>query len=244
MSATSVRWVAAIALFTTMLLPPASGGAQSGDSLYKRLGGYDAIAAVVDDFIGRMIADPSLKRFFEPFSIDSKGRIRQHLVDQVCNASGGPCLYTGRTMKVSHTGIGITEADWSAFIKHLTATLDKFKVPEREKNDVLAFVASVKRDIVEKPWRGKRDGRPPVSAWSAEEAPDTCEGHRDPEAQDPQDVGIGDGDHGEFLLGRLPAAVVVPTMRDSPVMRVLQSKKYDTPTTPLLELIPTFGLLV
>ena len=152
MRTTSARWLAVAALLTTAtLLVPRAAPGQSGDSLYKRLGGYDAIAAVVDDFIGRMIADPSLKRFFEPFSTDSKTRIRQHLVDQVCNASGGPCAYTGRSMKVSHTGIGITEADWTVFIKHLTASLDKFKVPEREKNDVLAFVASVKRDIVEKP---------------------------------------------------------------------------------------------
>ena len=150
MRTTSVRWLAVAALFTTMLLIPLPATAQSGDSLYKWLGGYDAIAAVVDDFIGRMIADPALKRFFEPFSTDSKARIRQDLIDQICNASGGPCVYTGRSMKVSHAGIGITEADWTAFIKQLTATLDKFKVPEREKNDVLAFVASVKRDIVEK----------------------------------------------------------------------------------------------
>ena len=77
--------------------------------------------------------------------------MRQHLVDQVCVGSGGPCVYTGWTMKVSHAGIGLTEADWSTFIKHLTATLDKFKVPTREKNEVLAFVGSVKSDIVEKP---------------------------------------------------------------------------------------------
>ena len=145
-----VLWLAIAVLLTVYLTPPPAA-AQSGDSLYKRLGGYDAIAAVVDDFIGRMIADPSLKRFFDPFSNDSKGRIRQHLVDQICAASGGPCVYTGRTMKVVHTGVGITEADWSKFVTHLTATLDKFKVPSREKGDVLAFVASVKGDTVEKP---------------------------------------------------------------------------------------------
>jgi hemoglobin len=143
------RWLTVVALLTALLAPfPAS--AQSGDTLYKRLGGYDAIAAVVDDFIGRMIADPSLKRFFEPFSNDSKARIRQHLVDQLCAGTGGPCVYTGRTMKVSHAGIGITEADWSGFIRQLNATLDKFMVPSRERNEVLAFVASVKGDIVEK----------------------------------------------------------------------------------------------
>jgi len=147
----AIGLVVALALLLAVALGPAPAAAQSGDSLYKRLGGYDAIAAVVDDFIGRMIGDPTLKRFFDPFSSDSKGRIRQLLVDQVCAAAGGPCVYTGRSMKVTHAGSGIGEADWSLFIRHLTATLDKFNVPAREKGEVLGFVNSVKRDIVEKP---------------------------------------------------------------------------------------------
>jgi hemoglobin len=143
----------AVAILVAGVVAPTAARAQSGDSLYKRLGGDDAIAAVVDDFTGRMIADPQLKRFFDPFSIDSKGRNGQHLVDQVCAAAGGPCVYTGRTMKVSHTGIGITETHWTGFVKHLSATLDEFKVPDRETRDVLGFIGSgsVKGDIVEKP---------------------------------------------------------------------------------------------
>lgn len=74
------------------------------ESLYKRLGGYDALAAVTDDFIGRMAVDPKLGRFFVGFSTDSKTRIRQHVVDFLCVATGGPCKYTGRSMEVSHTG--------------------------------------------------------------------------------------------------------------------------------------------
>jgi len=127
------------------------GGTQdTKKSLYARLGGYDAIAAVVDDFIGRLIADPRFGKFFAGASNDSKKRIRQHIVDQFCAAAGGPCLYTGREMKTSHQGLGITEDDWSAAAKHLVDSLDKFKVPEKEKNDLLAFVTSVKKDIVEK----------------------------------------------------------------------------------------------
>ena len=71
-------------------------------------------------------------------------------MDQFCAAAGGPCVYTGRTMKDSHAGLGISEAEWDAAAKHLVASLDKYKVPEREKKDLLAFVASVKGDIVEK----------------------------------------------------------------------------------------------
>ena len=119
-------------------------------SLYDRLGGYNAIAAVVDDFIGRLVADKQFQQFFSGFSNDSKKRIRQHFVDQICAATGGPCVYTGRDMKTTHGGLGITEKEWNAGNKHLLASLDKFKVAKREKDEVMAFVATLKKDIVEK----------------------------------------------------------------------------------------------
>jgi hemoglobin len=119
-------------------------------ALYERLGGYDAVAAVVDDFVGRLIADKQLERFFVGHSTDSKKRIRQHVVDQLCAATGGPCIYTGRTMKDSHAGLGITEAEWDIAGKHLVETLDKFKVPEAEKKELLDIVGTLKKDIVEK----------------------------------------------------------------------------------------------
>lgn len=119
-------------------------------TLYKRLGGYDAIAAVTDDFIGRLATDKQLARFFGGVSADSQKKLRQHVVDQLCEATGGPCIYTGRTMKASHTGLGIAESDWQAAVKHLVATLDKFKVPEKEKGEMLAIATSLKADIVEK----------------------------------------------------------------------------------------------
>ena len=119
-------------------------------SLYERIGGYNALAAVVDDFIVRLVSDKQFERFFAGHSIDSKKRIRQHILDQFCAATGGPCVYTGRDMKTTHAGLGITEADWDAAAKHLAASLDKFKVPEKEKGEVLAFVTTLKKDIVEK----------------------------------------------------------------------------------------------
>jgi len=125
-------------------------GAAGGPSLYKRLGGYDAIAAVSDDFIGRLAADKQLNRFLVGLSADSQKRLRQLVVDQLCQATGGPCIYTGRTMKTSHAGLGITESDWQLTVKHLVASLDKFKVPEKEKNEFLAIASSLKADIVEK----------------------------------------------------------------------------------------------
>lgn len=120
-------------------------------SLYHRLGGYDAIAAVSDDFVGRLATSKSLSRFVVGLSDDSKKRLRQHLVDFLCNATGGPCLYLGRDMKTSHTGLGITEADWKESVEALVATLDKFKVPKKEKSEVLTAVGGLKKDIVEKP---------------------------------------------------------------------------------------------
>ncbi len=119
-------------------------------SLYERLGGYNAIAAVVDDFMARQVADPQLGRFFTGHSTDSKKRIRQLIVDQICEATGGPCIYTGRDTKTTHAGLGITESDWQVGVKLLTATLDKFNVPQKEKEDMFAAVSGLKKDIVEK----------------------------------------------------------------------------------------------
>jgi len=120
----------------------------SGQSLYKRLGGYDAIAAVTDDFIGRLVRDPKLSKFFVGLSDDSKARVRQLFVDELCAATGGPCLYIGRDMKTAHKGLNITEAYWAAAGVDLTATFDKFGVKERERQDLGAILAKVKPDIV------------------------------------------------------------------------------------------------
>ncbi len=128
----------------------AMANSQEKKSLYARLGGYDAIAAVVDDFVGRLVADKKLTKFFVGHSEDSLKRIRMHVIDQLCAAAGGPCNYTGRDMKTSHHGLGITSDDWDAAAKHLVESLDKFKVPQAEKDELLAFVGTLKKDIVDK----------------------------------------------------------------------------------------------
>jgi hemoglobin len=127
-----------------------NAAAATQKSLYERVGGYDALAAVVDEFIGRLATDKKFERFFAGFSTDSKKKLRQHILDQFCVATGGPCVYMGREMKITHAGLGITEADWDAAAKHLAGSIDKFKVPEKEKGELLAFVTSLKKDIVEK----------------------------------------------------------------------------------------------
>ncbi len=143
------RFLAAGLLAALLLAAGFTAAQQKMDSLYKRLGGYDALAAVTDDFIGRLAADPQLKRFFVGHSTNSLKRIRQLIVDQLCAATGGPCVYIGRDMKTAHAGMGISEADWEVSVKHLVATLDKFKVPGKEKSEVLAAISGMKTDIVE-----------------------------------------------------------------------------------------------
>ena len=114
-------------------------------SLYTRLGGYDAIAAVVADLMPRLMADPALGRFWSNRGSDGVAREKQLVVDFIVAAAGGPLHYAGREMKASHIGMKITDADWQAFMKHLGTTLDKFNLPARERSDVVAFMESTKK---------------------------------------------------------------------------------------------------
>jgi hemoglobin len=118
-------------------------------SLYERLGGYDAIAAVASDLLPRLTSDPLLGRFWAHRSTDGVAREKQLLIDFLCHSAGGPMYYTGRDMKLSHMGMCISGADWTAFMGHVRATLDKFKVPAPEREQTLAFIESTKADIVE-----------------------------------------------------------------------------------------------
>ena len=121
----------------------------SKTTLYQRLGGYDAIAAVAADLLPRLQADPQLARFWQHRAEDSVKREKQLLIDFLCSSAGGPLYYTGRDMKTSHKGLKISEGDWSAFLGHLDGTLQAFHVPQAERDEVFAFVESTKRDIVE-----------------------------------------------------------------------------------------------
>ena len=120
-----------------------------GKTLYERLGGYDAIAAVSADLLGRLQADARLGRFWQNRGADGVLREKQLLVDFLCASAGGPIYYTGRDMKTSHRGMRIDERDWSAFLGHLNATLDAFRVPRAERDEVVGFVQSTRADIVE-----------------------------------------------------------------------------------------------
>jgi len=110
-------------------------------SLYDRLGGKPAITAVVDDFIGNVAGDPRINQRFAGTNVP---RLKSMLVDQICEASGGPCKYTGRDMKSAHTGMRITDAEFTALVEDLVKSLDKFKVPAPEKNELLGALAGMK----------------------------------------------------------------------------------------------------
>lgn len=115
-------------------------------SLYERLGGTPAIEAVVKEFVKTTGSDPRIAQFFTNADIP---RLEKLMVEQICEGTGGPCKYTGKSMKESHTGMKVKEEHFAAFIEDLTATLDKFKVGEREKKEVLAAFMSMKADVVE-----------------------------------------------------------------------------------------------
>ena len=110
------------------------------------MGGKGAIIAVVDDFVGRVGADNRINKFFAHTDL---AHLKMMLVDQICTAGGGPCTYTGKDMKTAHAGMGIAEADFGALVEDLVATLDHFKVPEKEKGGLLAVLGPMKGHIVE-----------------------------------------------------------------------------------------------
>jgi len=125
-------------------------GAAKEKSLYDRLGGKKAISAVVDEFIGNVAADIRINKFFVQTASDAKRftAFKKKLVDQICEASGGPCKYSGKDMKTAHQGMGISEIEFNALVEDLVKALDKFNVGETEKNQLLGALGPMKSDIV------------------------------------------------------------------------------------------------
>ena len=121
----------------------------SDQTLYQRLGGYDAIAAATDDLLARLLNDPLLKDYWKGKSQDSFRKDRQLIVDFLVSASGGPAFYGGRDMKTSHAGLGITEPEWQLFMEHTRAMLVHLQVAPREQDEVVDFLTGLKADVVQ-----------------------------------------------------------------------------------------------
>jgi hemoglobin len=119
-------------------------------SLYKRLGGREGIAQVVDQFVANMTTDDRVSARFKNMQPAAKFKLASNLADQICEATGGPCSYVGASMKDVHKGMNITEAEWNATVENLTKALDKFNVGAAEKNELIAALAPMKGDIVGK----------------------------------------------------------------------------------------------
>ena len=136
-------------LIAAALLAAATPAFSQEKSLYQRLGGYDAISAVVEDFGARLFTDPKLSKFFGGMSTDTKALFEQKNKNLVCNVTGGPCKIISRPAKEAHAGLGIAEGDFNMVVAHLKATLDKFKVAAREQKELLDIIGSLKKDIVE-----------------------------------------------------------------------------------------------
>jgi hemoglobin len=115
-------------------------------SLYERLGGKPAITAVVNDFVGNVARDIRINKFFASTDIT---RLKRLLVQQICAGSGGPCTYEGRSMREAHRGLGVRNQDFDALVDDLVASLDKFKVPARERKELLGLLGPMRKDVVQ-----------------------------------------------------------------------------------------------
>jgi hemoglobin len=149
------RFVSFFAIVAFMAIGVAQVAGATKDhkkSLYHRLGGKKAITAVVDQFVSNVAADNRINHFFAQAASDPKrmASFKEKLVDQICQASGGHCKYKGKDMKTAHAGMGISGEDFNALVEDLVAALNKFNVPDAEKNELLGLLAPMKSDIVEK----------------------------------------------------------------------------------------------
>lgn len=118
------------------------------ETLYQRLGGYDVVAAIIDDMGPRALNDPAFSMFFTDIDEEAGKAARQHVVNLVCELAGGPCFYNGRDMTTVHKELGITDEQWHLNLGHLADTLDALNIAGDEKSDVIALFAGLKEVVV------------------------------------------------------------------------------------------------
>ena len=135
--------------FSVLMLMPTLPAMAQDKTLYDRLGGYDAISAVVDDFAAKLFTDGVVGQRFFGMSDDSREGFRQKNKNLVCRVTGGPCKVISRPAKVTHGGLGIKASEFNIVANHLVDTLNKFNVPEKEHEELMAIIATLRPDIVE-----------------------------------------------------------------------------------------------
>ncbi len=123
---------------------------QTTASLYSRLGGYDAFAALNEALLDRLTEDPELGRFWKHRSVDSINREKQLALEYLTAKTGGPSRYIGRSLVITHKGMRISARDWELFMGHVNTLLDQFQVPEPERSEALAVIESTRTEIVDK----------------------------------------------------------------------------------------------
>jgi hemoglobin len=152
--------LAAVIVITAAVASQTATAQVKQASLYERLGGAYSIATVVDDFIERLLVNATLNA--NPAINEARKRVPKaglkfHVTALICEVTGGPCKYTGRTMKESHEKLNISQPEWDAMVGEFKATLDKFKVPQREQQELIAIVGSTRNDIVRPSSSGQQE---------------------------------------------------------------------------------------
>jgi len=144
------RWLGwgMVLMMLTVTLGACATMSEPEPTLYKRLGGREGIRGVVDDFVAFLVADPRVKDRFTKLTPAQVEKLKTNASDQICDATGGPCSYLGKDMKAAHTGMNITEADWSATVEDLIKALDKRNVAKKDQQELIGLLAPMKKDIV------------------------------------------------------------------------------------------------
>jgi len=132
-------------------MQPHLAQAAEQQSLYERLGGYDTISKIIDEFLKKMFADPQVGRYFIGMGTDTREQLRQKNKLLMCKNTGGPCKIINRDMKLAHGGLGITDSDWHVAVTHLATSLKTLNVGEEEQKELLQLITSLKEYIVEHP---------------------------------------------------------------------------------------------
>jgi hemoglobin len=211
-------------------------------TLYARLGGQPAITAVVEEFVTRTTTDPRIKERF--FNTDAT-ELKKYLVEFVCAATGGGCEYTGRDMATAHAGMDLVEDEFTALVENLVGALDKFKVPEQEKGEILGALGPLQPQMVV-----PADKLKPIDAKKLEAVSKLQAKLKDPAAAELLGLAVAAGQRGqrsyaeqlftrvEMMVGTKPVAAVAKTFREGAPPRITTALKTMADSDPQPTIAP------